>query len=178
MLTITVPESELWDPVNERFILTNEQILYLEHSLESVSKWEMKWHKPFLNEKEKTLEELYDYIYMMCLNDVERTVIDNLNSKQIETINNYINDPMTATWFRETNKPKGRDIITNEIIYYWMTELNIPFECEKWHLNRLMTLIRVCSIKKQPPKKMGKRNVAQSNSMINAARRKRLGSKG
>ena len=180
MLEITIPEVEQWDEVNQEFITSKEQVLRLEHSLVSLSKWESKWNKPFLDKKEKTREETIDYIKCMTLTqNVDPNTYNLLTKENIIEINKYISSPMTATTFHEyPNKKGSREIITSEIIYYWMISLNIPFECQKWHLNRLLTLIKVCSIKQQPPKKMSKRDVMSRNAALNAARRKQLNSKG
>ena len=180
MLEIVIPETEQWDEVNQEFITSNRQILRLEHSLVSLSKWESKWKKPFLSNKEKTYEETIDYIKCMTLTQNVNDIVYNLLDKDnIEKINKYIGDPMTATTFKEDpNKKGGREIITSELIYYWMISLNIPFECQKWHLNRLLTLIKVCGIKNQPPKKMSKKDVMSRNAALNAARRKQMNSRG
>ena len=180
MLEIVIPETEQWDEANQEFITSNRQILRLEHSLVSLSKWESKWKKPFLSNKEKTYEETIDYIKCMTLTqNVNDTVYNLLDKDNIEKINKYIGDPMTATTFKEDpNKKGGREIITSELIYYWMISLNIPFECQKWHLNRLLTLIKVCGIKNQPPKKMSKKDVMSRNAALNAARRKQMNSRG
>ena len=180
MLEITIPEVEQWDEVNQEFITSKEQVLRLEHSLVSLSKWESKWNKPFLDKKEKTREETIDYIKCMTLTqNVDPNTYNLLTKENIIEINKYISSPMTATTCHEDPNKKGsREIITSEIIYYWMLSLNIPFECQKWHLNRLLTLIKVCSIKQQPPKKMSKRDVMSRNAALNAARRKQLNSKG
>ena len=180
MLTITIPETELWDETREEYIYTKRQTLQLEHSLVSISKWEGKWCKPFLSSNDKTLEETIDYVKCMTVTpNVKPEIYRCLSSENIEDINKYIAAPMTATWFSEdkTARP-SREVITSEIIYYWMIALNIPFECQKWHLNRLLTLIKVCDRKNQPPKKMGKNAIMSRNAALNAARRKKTGSKG
>lgn len=169
-----------WDEEKEEFVKGETQILQLEHSLLSVSKWESKWCKPFLAKGTKTDEEAMDYIQSMTLNkNVDPRVYDKLTTAHIEQINKYIGAPMTATTFTEDkNGKRNREIITSELIYYWMVALNIPFECQKWHLNRLLTLIRVCNVKNAPPKKMSKRDVMSRNAALNAARRKQLNTKG
>ena len=180
MLEITIPATELWDERNEEFITAKEQTLRLEHSLVSLSKWESKWCKPFLSKTNKTDEEIIDYVRCMTLTqNVPDEVYRCLTDDNIRKINEYIDAPMTATWFHE-DKTKGtsREQTTSELIYYWMIALNIPFECQKWHLNRLLTLIRVCNIKNQPPKKMSKRDIMSRNAALNAARRKQLNTKG
>lgn len=181
MLQITVPGTELYDEVHNEFITIKEQTLTLEHSLVSLSKWESKWHKPFLSKDGLTTEQTIDYIRCMTITQnvppITYKLITNDNIKEVE---NYINDPMTATWFSEDKKGKGanREIVTAELIYYWMIALQIPIKCEKWHLNRLLTLVRVCNVKNAPPKKMGKKAIMNRNAALNAARRKQLNSNG
>lgn len=180
MLYITVPAVELWNENTEQFVHTNEQTLQLEHSLVSLSKWESKWRKPFLSNKDKTNDEVLDYIKCMTLTqNVSPMTYACLTQDNIIEINKYIESPMTATSFSEDgNKKNSREIITAELIYYWMIALNIPFECQKWHLNRLLTLIRVCSIKNAPPQKKSSRDIMRSNAALNAARKKQLGTRG
>lgn len=179
MLLITVPGKELFDEATGEFFYIKEQILQLEHSLVSISKWESKWCKPFIHTTDKTYEEVIDYIKCMTITqNVNPLVYRCLTLDNVEEINKYINAPMTATTFSNYNGRKNREIITSEILYYQMITLGIPFECQKWHLNRLITLIEVCSIKNQPPKKMSKNEIASRNAALNAARRKRLNSKG
>lgn len=180
MLRITIPATELWDENKEEFINTKEQTLQLEHSLVSLSKWESKWHKPFLSKDIKTEEEKLDYIRCMTITqNVDPNVYNFIPSNIQEEIKEYIDDKMTATWFNDDKNGKGNaEQITSELIYYWMITQNIPFECEKWHLNRLLTLIKVCNIKSQPPKKMGQKALMSRNAALNAARRKQLNTKG
>lgn len=181
MLQITVPISpEMWDEKNEEFIEPKTASLQLEHSLVSISKWESKWHKPFLSKEPKTVEETIDYIKCMTLTqNVKSEVYDHLSKENIEEINAYIDDSKTATTFSKDRKSaRSREIITSELIYYWMIALNIPFECQKWHLNRLLTLIRVCEVKNTPGKKMSQREVLNQYAAINAANRKRFNTKG
>ena len=171
---------EGWDEENETFVEAKTLILHLEHSLVSISKWESKWHKSFIHTKDLTTEETLDYIkYMTLTKNVNPEVYDHLTDDNIKEIRNYIDNPMTATTFSEDKNSKGnREIVTAELIYYWMIALNIPFECQKWHLNRLLTLIRVCNIKNQPPKKMGRRETLNRNAQLNAARRAQMNTKG
>ena len=180
MLKIHIPASEYWDPKNECFVTSKEQDLTLEHSLVSISKWEAKWHKAFLKEDQKTDEEIRDYIRCMTLTqNVDPSVYDYIPPEVGEQIAKYINDPMTATtWFGEEQKKGGaKDTVTSELIYYWMIAMNIPMECQKWHLNRLLTLIKVCE-KKNNPGKMGKGDIMRRNRELNAARRKAHKSRG
>lgn len=180
MLEITIPETEQWDELKQEFVYTKAQTLQLEHSLISLSRWESKWCKPFLSKEDKTFEETIDYIRCMTLNRyVSDEVYGCLTRSNIKQINEYISAPMTATWFsKDPTGRSSREQITSELIYYWMIALNIPFECQKWHLNRLLTLIRVCNLKNQPSKKMSRREIMSRNAALNAARRKQLGTNG
>ena len=180
MLRIVVPGQELWDEEKQEFINTKEQVLQLEHSLISLSKWEAKWCKVFLSKQEKTAEETIDYIKCMTITpNVDPEVYNHLTRENIKEIEDYIAAPMTATYFSSDNAGKSsREQVTSELIYYWMIALNIPFGCQKWHLNRLLTLIKVCNIKNQPPKKMSKREIMSRNAALNAARRQQLNTKG
>ena len=179
MLTIVIPAGEQYDSVNNLFINTKEQTLTLEHSLVSVSKWEAKWHKPFISKENKTLEETIDYIKCMTITqNVDPNVYNFIDNDIIKRVYKYIDAPMTATTFSKDNSPPSREIITSELIYYWMISLNIPVEFQKWHLNRLLTLIKVCSIKNSPKKKMSKRELMSRNRALNASRRKNLNSRG
>lgn len=180
MLQITIPAKEAWDEANSCFVSTKEQTLRLEHSLVSLSKWESKWQKPFYSNEEKTLEETIDYIKCMTITqNVKPETYNFLTNENLQQIYDYIGKPMTATTFNMRDKQTGsREIITAELIYYWMITAQIPFECEKWHLNKLITLIRVCSIKSQPPKKMSRRELMSRNHALNAARRKQYNTKG
>ena len=181
MLTITVPAGEQWDELKQEFVYTKECTLELEHALVSLYNWESKWCKPFNSKSEKTYEETIDYIRCMTLNrNVDPAVYTCLTNENINEINAYIEAPMTATKFSK-NLPGGKssnEQVTAELIYYWMIALGIPFECQKWHLNKLLTLIKVCNIKNQPPKKMSKREIMNQNAAINAARRKKYNTKG
>lgn len=179
MLEITIPAVEKWDQIKQEFINTPAQTLRLEHSLVSLSKWESKWCKPFLTKDNKTIEETIDYVRCMTITqNVKPEVYFNLTPENIAQINAYIEAPMTATYFSQDKGKPSREQITAELIYYWMIGFNIPFECQKWHLNRLLTLIRVCNIKSQPPKKMSKNEIMSRNAALNAQRRAMLGTKG
>lgn len=181
MLRITIPAEEFWDEVNEEFIYTKEQTLQLEHSLVSLSKWESKWNKAFLSKKDKTREETLDYIRCMTLTkNVDPDVYRYLPSSIIGQINDYISAPMSATYLhRIGSESRSQETITSELIYYWMISLNIPFECQKWHLSRLLKLIEVCNAKnKGPSNKMSQREIMRDHARINAARRKRLNTRG
>lgn len=181
MLQITIPAVEHWDESKEEFVYINkEQTLQLEHSLVSLSKWESKWCKSFFSDTKKTEEETRDYVKCMTLTqNVNPEVYNFLTEENINQINEYISAPMTATTFSSKRGGKGgRERITSELIYYWMVAFNIPFECQKWHLNRLITLIRVCEIKNQPAKKMSKREILSRNAALNSARKQQLNTAG
>lgn len=179
MLKITIPGREMFNEKTQEFFNTKEYTLQLEHSLVSVSKWESKWNKPFLDKKPKSIEETIDYIRCMTITqNISPDVYNNLTQENIEAVNKYIDAPMTATTFTNNKGKINNEIITSELIYYWMTALNVPMEAQKWHLNRLLTLIRVCNVKSQPGKKMSKRDIMQRNASLNAARRAKLNSKG
>lgn len=179
MLRIIVPGAEFYNENTGEFIYFDDQELELEHSLLSISKWEGIYNKPFLSSSDKTVGEILDYVRCMTLTDnVASDVYERLSEQNIKAINDYINAPMTATTFHEVNNKPSREIVTSEIIYYWMIVHNIPFECENWHLNRLLTLIKVCNIKSNPPKKMSKQEVLARNRELNAQRRKQLNTTG
>ncbi len=180
MLQITIPIIELWDERKQEFIYTKEQTLQLEHSLVSLSKWEAKWRKAFFSRQAKTFEETLDYIKCMTITqNVKPEVYKYITDENIAQINKYIEEPMTATYVSEINTgKKSREQITSELIYYWMIMFGIPFECQKWHLSRLLTLIRVCNAKNRPPQNMSKRAIMKRNSALNAARKKRFNTKG
>lgn len=181
MLTITIPASEYYDVKENKFVsLGKEQKLNLEHSLVSISKWESKWHIPFLSESQRTLEQSIDYVRCMTLTqNVDPKVYNFLTNDNFTRINEYIADPMTASTVTERGNKRGpREVITSELIYYWMIACEVPMECQKWHLNRLLMLIRICNAKNQPAKKMSKNDIMRRNSSLNAARRKASGSKG
>lgn len=180
MLQITIPAVEQWDEVNQEFVNLKGQTLQLEHSLVSISKWESKWNKAFLSSKEKSVEETIDYVRCMTLTkNVNPEIYNFLTSDNLSEINRYIDAPMTATCFMEDESKSGsRETITSELIYYWMIALNIPFECQKWHLNRLLTLVKVCNIKNAPPKRKSKQDIMRRNAKLNAERRKKMHSKG
>lgn len=171
---------EYWDAEKEEFIPPKVQTIQLEHSLVSLSKWESKWCKPFMTKVAKTTDETIDYIKCMTLTkNVNPEIYMHLTDEHIVRVNEYISSPMTATTFNDEQKRKSQqETITSELIYYSMIALNIPFECQKWHLNRLITLIQVCNIKNAPPKKMSPSAILSRNAALNAARKKQLNTTG
>lgn len=173
-VTITVPYGELWDSKNNRFIYSKEQSITFEHSLVSISKWESKWHIPFMSNDEKTTEQIFDYIKCMTITqNVKDETYNFLTEDNIKTIKEYIDNPMTATWFSE-NGPKSRRVITSELIYYYMIESGVPMECQRWHINRLLTLIRVIN-EERKEHKMSTNELYRRNSELNRLRKQRLG---
>ena len=181
MLNLYIKECEFFNNSTNEFFTVPECVLRLEHSLKAVAKWESKWGKPFLSKDKMSDKEVKDYIKCMLIDEVPYIdlIINNLSATNEEIIANYIDSKMTATWFSDDkNQPKNNKVITSEIIYYWMIAQNIPLECENWHLNRLLTLIKVCSIENSPKKKMSKGEEARNRAALNKARRMRSGSKG
>ena len=182
MLVKTIPATEGWDEASDMFVSTSEITLTLEHSLISVSKWESKWKKPFLSADNKSNEELRDYIRCMTVSPaiVDPMVYRTMSANIVNEIYEYVNDSMTAT--RVVSNKKGRhqspEQPTSELIYYWMIQCGIPFECQKWHLSRLLKLIEVCNAKSEPPSKMSRSSILKQNAALNAARRKKYNSKG
>lgn len=183
MLTIEVPGEEVFDESKDEFAVSPPiAILELEHSLVSLSKWESEHEKPFLETKDKTPQEQVAYIRAMLLTpDVSEEVFVKLcgTTSCVEAIASYINATMTATYFSEIGPPKTKkEIVTAEIIYYWMSIFQIPFTCDTWHLNRLLTLIKVCNLKQEKPKKMSKGEIAARNHALNEQRKAQYKTKG
>lgn len=171
MLKIDIPEEEYYDESTKRFVTARAETIIFEHSLFSISEWESKWKKPFLSDAPKTREELNDYMRCMTLNkdSVSESVYSRLSSENVQKIVSYMNDSMTATTVKHDGG-RSRRIVTAEVIYSWMVALQIPFECQYWHLNRLMMFIDVCNEEQKPPKKMSKAQTMRQNSALNKAR--------
>lgn len=181
MLQITIPETELFDEARQEFIYVEKPVtLTLEHSLVSISKWESKWKKPYIGDEEKTVEEVIDYIRCMTITqNVDPTVYYALTEENYREIEEYIQDPHTATTIKEAGRPtKNGEGVTSELVYYWMCAYQIPFEAQKWHFNRLMTLIRIAGIKNNPDKKMSRKDAFIQQRELNAMRRAKAKSKG
>lgn len=177
MLKLVVKGQDFYDERTGEFCMTKDTTLNLEHSLIAISKWESKWHKPFLSSEAKTNDELIDYIRCMTISqNVDPKVYYGLSMDDMKTIESYMGDEMTATKFNDRSKRSGSrsQVITSELIYSWMVSLQIPFECEKWHINRLLTLIRVCNIENSPKKRMKNKDVLKQNSQLNEARRRAM----
>ena len=179
MIQLVVPDLEIYDDGKSEFIIEKGQILQVEHSLVSIAKWESKWNKPFLTNKPKTVEETLDYIRCMTITqNVLPYIYSHITNEIVNQVSEYIARPMSATWFTNDDNTPSKEIITSEIIYYSMIAYNIPFECQKWHLNRLLTLIRVCKKKNDKPKKISKAEIMNRNREINNKRRQQQNSKG
>jgi hypothetical protein len=179
MLKLTILGEESWNKEKEEFVYSDAIVLELEHSLVSLSKWESIWEKPFLSKDEKTSDQILSYIQCMCDEEIPVEIFAKLAQKDLDKITDYIDAKMTATWFSDEQKgSKNGEIITSELIYYWLVAFTIPFEVQHWHLNRLLTLIKVCSIKQQKPKKMSRSELMARNRMLNEQRRRQLGTNG
>lgn len=179
MLKITIPSQELFDEEKNEFFFTKEVDLVLEHSLVSLAKWESQYKKPFLTKEDKTREETINYIrHMTVTQNVSDDVYKYITQTIIDLVTEYVSDSMTATTFNEEKGSKSREIVTAELIYYWMIAFQIPFECQKWHLNRLLTLIKVCNIKNKPEKKLSRSEIIRRNKALNDARKAKLNTKG
>ena len=180
MLRLVIKAVEYYDEINDVFVDQNETVLELEHSLVSLSKWESFFEKPFLSKNDKTHEEILWYVQAMCLDpNVPPEVFSRLDEEHLTEINKYINKKMTATRFYDIGgEKKNTEIITAELIYYWMIAFTIPVEFQHWHLERLLTLIRVCNLKNSKPKKMSRAEWAAKQRAINEQRLAELGTTG
>lgn len=181
MLRLIIPLSpEGWDEAKQQFVEPKSQVLELEHSLISLSKWESTWKKPFYTNKEKTDEEVLDYIKCMTLSEnVDPDVYNHLTSKNVDEIQKYISDPMTATTFsKQSRGNSSREIVTAELIYYWMLTANVPFDRETWPLNKLITLLEVCAVKNAPAKKRSRSEMMRERAALNEARKKQWNTRG
>lgn len=181
MIRISTPDGEFFDERTQEFKTVVGQTVLLEHSLRSLAKWEVRWKKPFLSKNEKSRAEMIDYVRCMStIPGVDPSIFETLTDASLAKISQYINDPMTATTFsdRDQRKKPSREIVTAELIYYWMVALQIPFECQDWHLNKLLTLIRVCEIKNQPKKKGNTREDLNRRNKLNQARKQKFGTTG
>jgi hypothetical protein len=181
VLTITIQGDELWDDEAEKFTYTDSTVLQFEHSLVSLSKWEAEFHKLFLVPDKKTEDEMFGYVRAMLVTpDVPLKVLESMSVEQVKQIDDYINDPMTGTIVSNLpqNKSRSSERISSELIYFWMSQYQIPIECENWHLNRLFTLIKIHHAKTQKPQKMSKNARAQQMAELNAQRKAQMGTKG
>lgn len=177
-LVLTISPKEFYNENTKEFVTLEEKTIELEHNLISLSKWEAKHHKPFLGDEQLTENEMLDYIKCMCTEDVDDVYFLSLSMENVKKLKEYINDPMTATKFYSNNPRKTKEPITSELIYYWMIAQNIPVQFEHWHLNRLLTLIRLCGVKQEPHKKMSQSEIMRQNARLNAQRRAKLHSRG
>ena len=180
MITIRIAGQEFYDETTGEFSTVDDIVLELEHSLVSLSKWESKYQTPFLSDKEKTTESVFDYIKTMVVTPgIDTDILYRCSKDDLVRIQEYIDSSQSATTFGEMPSRRGRgEVITAELIYYWMVAFNIPFECQYWHLNRLFSLVRICNIKNNPPKKMSRHEVAMRNRELNAQRRSEIGTNG
>lgn len=180
MLEIIVPENEFYDVQQNRFIFVPACTLTLEHSLISIAKWESKWHIPYLTDKKKTVEQEMDYIRCMIVTPIkDLQILSSFTKQNIRDIRAYIEDPMTATTFSKSTQPASKRVITAEVLYSRMFASNIPMECQKWHLNRLVTLLKACDIlNNSNPSKMSKQQTIAYNARQNAMRRAKHNTKG
>jgi len=180
MLVITIEGQELYNDETGEFITVTPKTLNLEHSLVSVSKWESKFGEPFLTEKPKEPHEIMEYVYFMIKTPgVDPGVASDFSQQNFLEVNDYINSTQTATTFGEMPSRRGTgEVITAELIYYWLIAFNIPWDCQKWHINRLFALIRICNIKQEKPKKMNRSEIAKRNAELNAKRKAELGTTG
>lgn len=180
MLRIIIEGDEIFDDEAQTFQTINDIVLDLEHSLVSVSKWESEYKKPFLASGQKSSEEIFGYIKSMIITpNVNPDVLYSCSRETLDKIQQYIDSSQSATTFGKMPERKGvGEVITSELIYYWMIAFNIPFECQYWHLNRLFSLIRICNIKNAKPKKMSKHEIAIRNRELNARRKAELNTSG
>lgn len=173
MFKVTIREQKIFDEETSTFYDIQETTIRMEHSLLAVAKWESKWKVPFLSETRKqTPEEILDYIRCMCIDDIDPVILKGLSRKNIAQITEYMEDTATASWVNNSvNKgQKNKKVVTSELIYYYMSALNIPFECESWNIKRLIMLIEIASIEQQPPKKMPKGDMIAKRNSLNQAR--------
>ena len=182
VLKILIPGKEDWDEANQCFIYSKDTVLNLKHSLVSIAKWETNWNISFLDKfgkKETTVEQVLDYIRCMTINqNIDPNVYKCLTNKNVEDVFTYIGSSMTATTFSDHLKPGRKRIVTSELVYSWMIDFGVPFQCEKWPFDRLITLLRVCEAEHREHKKGStssamkrNRDIKQRNRARKAARR-------
>lgn len=182
MLTLILKGPEVYNEQTNKVGTVDDVIIELEHSLFSLSKWESFYEEPFLTEETHSPDKMLYYIECMMLTDTDPKLLNRLTKEQVLEINEYINAKKTATWFTEEKQTAGRrkssESTTSELIYYWMVAYTIPWEAQYWHLNRLITLVKICNIKNQPEKKMNKRDLMSRNRALNEARKAQMNSNG
>lgn len=179
MLSLQVPRTEIWDYDKEEFVYVEPFKMQLEHSLDAISKWEQKYHKPFLEQKEFTNGEILYYIKCMSVTELPENFFYAITPQIVKEIRMYIEDPATATVVKEPPSKKGTGkFITSELIYYYMASLQIPFECDKWNIHRLLTLIRIFNAESGAHKAKSKSDIYAENRRLNEMRKKAMRSKG
>lgn len=182
MLEVIIPEDEFYDQSTNKFITIPSCKIVIEHSLISVAKWESKWHMPYLSDSPRSPIQELDYIKCMIIGSIPNDLtLKTLSAENIKLIRDYINNPMTATTFQKNSKSTGRgkkENTTAETIYAHMFAHSIPIDCQKWHLNRLLTLLRVCDLKNSPRDKMTKKQTAMWNAEQNALRKAKYNTRG
>jgi hypothetical protein len=180
MLTLFIEPIELFNEETQTFQTLDGFELELEHSLVSLSKWESITKVPFLSKTDKTPEDIRLYIEAMIISPIyPPNAVGRMTQSNIDQVNAYLESSESATTFGTMPEVKGRgETITSELIYYWMVAFNIPFECERWHLNRLFSLIRICNIKNTKPKKMTARQLAERNARLNEERKQKYQTRG
>lgn len=152
MLEIHIPELEFYDESNNEFFTRKPLDVSLAHSLISISKWEGIWKKAYFPSSYQEglqggLEEL-SYVECMIIGKTPSYVPMYLLQNHKRELHEYINDTQTATTLHQLGPRKGvTPTITSELIYYWMIKFGIPFECQRWHVSRLLALIEVCNNK-------------------------------
>lgn len=176
MLEIPIPPQEIWDPVKEKFIKYDGGVIKMEHSLRAIQKWEAKYKKPFLSKEEKTEDEVLFYLKCMTLNKVDDVAYSLLTNSDMEDISNYISEQRTATTIKTSSKG-SRKVPTAEVMYYWLSALQIPFEVADWHLSQLLTLVEVAN-ELNNPKKMKKSEVYNQYDALNEMRKAKYKTKG
>lgn len=172
---------ELFDEETNTFLHPVGKKLHLEHSLLSISKWEAEWEIPFLN-TDKTSEQSLSYIKCCVLDDdFDELLLNTLSDKNILDFNAYLSKGMTAKKIidlrsslsqkRKSRRPASQKALTSEDIYYSMIQFHVWKECEEWPLQRLLSLLQLCSLKSNSTGEMSKSDQAKFYREENARRK-------